>query len=188
MPTRGALPQALIQAGLALLDEEGVEGLTLRRVASRAGVSHAAPAHYFDGLPGLRQAIATRGFQIFLGALRDAVAGQTASPRARLLGMVGAYFDFAAQRYGLFSLMFQEIENPSATLREAALECYGLFSECVAPLAGGRDPLVLESAIWAMAHGYGVLGMNGRADQTHSRPSFEALLDLLIPSDPAAPA
>lgn len=188
MPTRGALPQALGQAGVTLLDEEGVEGLTLRRVASRAGVSHAAPAHYFEGLPGLRQAIATRGFQIFQSALRDATAAPAASPRARLLAVVNAYSDFAARHYGLFSLMFQEIENPSAALREAALESYGLFSECVAPLAGDRDPLVLESAIWAMAHGYGILGMSGRADRTHVAPPFEALLDLLIPCEPAAPA
>ncbi|WP_141215717.1 TetR/AcrR family transcriptional regulator, partial [Hahella sp. CCB-MM4] len=56
---------ALIEAGLSLLIEGGPEGLTLRRAAARAGVSHAAPAHHFNGLPGLQTAIATRAFALF---------------------------------------------------------------------------------------------------------------------------
>ena len=56
---------ALVDAGLALLAIEGLAGLTLRACAARAGVSHAAPAHHFAGLPGLLTAIAARGFGIF---------------------------------------------------------------------------------------------------------------------------
>jgi AcrR family transcriptional regulator len=58
----GNLREALINAGLLLLKEDGLDGLTLRRAAARAGVSHAAPAHHFSGKQGLVAAIAARGF------------------------------------------------------------------------------------------------------------------------------
>ena len=61
----GDLRRALIDAGLALLTEGGTSALTLRGCAARAGVSHAAPAHHFDGLDGLRVAIAEEGFDRF---------------------------------------------------------------------------------------------------------------------------
>ncbi len=65
----GNLREALIDAGLQLLAEGGPSALTLRRAAARAGVSHAAPAHHFDGLTGLLTAIAVRAYQAFSGQM-----------------------------------------------------------------------------------------------------------------------
>jgi DNA-binding transcriptional regulator YbjK len=52
-PHHGNLRAALVSAGIELLEEGGLEALTLRKCAARAGVSHAAPAHHFEGLQGL---------------------------------------------------------------------------------------------------------------------------------------
>ncbi len=60
----GNLREALIVAGIEILKEGGLPALTLRACAARAGVSHAAPAHHFDGLPGLVTAIAANSGQI----------------------------------------------------------------------------------------------------------------------------
>ena len=68
----GNLRNALIEAGIDLLKEGGLPNLTLRKCAALAGVSHAAPAHHFDGLDGLRQAIASEGFSRFRQAMLDA--------------------------------------------------------------------------------------------------------------------
>ena len=54
----GNLREALITAGVGLLNEGGLSALTLRKCAARAGVSHAAPAYHFKGLNGLLTAIA----------------------------------------------------------------------------------------------------------------------------------
>ena len=64
----GDLRQALVAAGIELLDEGGLAALTLRRCAARAGVSHAAPAHHFKGLRGLLTAIVAP-FVGFLAAI-----------------------------------------------------------------------------------------------------------------------
>jgi len=50
----GNLREALIEAGTEILDEDGLEALSLRACAKRAGVSHAAPQHHFGNLEGLR--------------------------------------------------------------------------------------------------------------------------------------
>ena len=67
----GNLKEALVLAGMQILEEEGLAALTLRRCAALAGVSHAAPAHHFDGLKGLRTAIAIRGYAILEQMMTD---------------------------------------------------------------------------------------------------------------------
>jgi len=161
MPTRGELPQALIQAGLALLDEEGTEGLTLRRIAARAGVSHAAPAHHFGGLPGLKVAIATRGFQSFLRDLisaRDSVPDD-ATPFQRLLAVNLAYIRFASSRTGLFRLMFDQLPAQDPELRTVATDSYFVLKSICAPFVDGR-PAGFETAVWALTHGYAAMNLN----------------------------
>src|SRR5215467_776183 len=58
----GDLRAALIRAGLAILAEEGVQALTLRAAARRAGVSHNAPYRHFADKEALLAAIAEEGF------------------------------------------------------------------------------------------------------------------------------
>ena len=59
----GDLKNALIQAGIEILSIEGVKGLSLRRVAKRAGVSHAAPYAHFKDKQALVAAISTEGYK-----------------------------------------------------------------------------------------------------------------------------
>lgn len=61
----GDLREVLVLAGLVILEEEWLSGLTLRKCAARAGVNHAAPAHYSSGLGALKSAIATRAYATF---------------------------------------------------------------------------------------------------------------------------
>ena len=54
--------QRLISSAVALLSTEGVEAVTLRRIARAAGVSHGAPLRHFTGRAELLSAVATEGF------------------------------------------------------------------------------------------------------------------------------
>ena len=58
----GDLRKALLEAGEEELSERGGENFSMRGVAKRAGVSHAAPAHHFRDKAGLLTALAQRGF------------------------------------------------------------------------------------------------------------------------------
>lgn len=162
MPTRGDLPQMLIEAGLAILDEEGAEGLTLRRIAARAGVSHAAPAHHFSGLPGLRTAIATRGFQDFrreLAATRDTQPAD-ADAFQRLLAVNLTYIRFARRHTPLFRLMFDQLPTRDPDLRSVARATYIVLRDHCTPFVRDREAAPFETAVWALTHGFAMLNMD----------------------------
>lgn len=70
----GDLRRALVDEGLALLESQGLAGLSLRAIAARAGVSHAAPKNHFGNLRGLLTAMAAEGFRRHAAAMREATA------------------------------------------------------------------------------------------------------------------
>ena len=184
MPTRGDLPEALVRAGMALLDEDTADALSLRRIAARAGVSHAAPAHHFGGLPGLKAAIATRGFQQFQQHLLDARDSlpADANPFQRLSTVTGAYIRFAANRTSLFQLMFDQIPAANPDLRDTALGSYFLLKELCAPFVDGRPAVAMETAVWSLTHGYAALNLGPPrpADSPVSTSAFVDALRLII--------
>ena len=76
--------EALLAAALDLLEEDGLDKLSLRRVAARVGVSHAAPAHHFPTMRSLQTALATIGFVRFDAAMREARDAASPDPMAQL--------------------------------------------------------------------------------------------------------
>src|SRR5215470_14643305 len=102
----GNLRAALLDAAERELAARGIEGFSLRGVAKRAGVSHAAPAHHFTDANGLLTALAGLGFARFMAAQ---VARQARADKDALSLLVAAgmgYLDFAQAHPALFRLMF----------------------------------------------------------------------------------
>ncbi len=81
----GALREALLSAAEAELSEKGVEACSLRGVAKRAGVSHAAPAHHFVDVRGLLTALAERGFRRFVETQKLAMSQAAPDPVSQLV-------------------------------------------------------------------------------------------------------
>ncbi len=107
----GDLHEQLLNAGEAALGEMPVEKVTLREIARRAGVSHAAPKHHFRSLGHLLAEIAARGYRRFIVALKDGADGAAnQTPEDRLLGMGRAYVQFAGENAAAYSLMFGQRE------------------------------------------------------------------------------
>ncbi len=162
----GNLRPALIEAGLGILIEEGLDKLTLRRCAARAGVSHAAPAHHFDGVAGLRAAIAQEGFRIFRNYMLDARNNAGADPHARLRAICRGYIYFAVDFPDLFELMFNNKVIKDVTSLPAQPDTangYDVLKDSCAPfVAPGTDPVVVESQVWSLVHGFGSLMQTGR--------------------------
>src|SRR3954465_15882324 len=95
----------LIDVGADLVAQEGVQALTLREIARRAGVSHGAPRRYFPTHLELLSAIARDGFTELGARIPAAVAD--GPPRARLAALARVYLDFAVTRRGRYELMFR---------------------------------------------------------------------------------
>src|SRR5947207_11340311 len=98
----GDLRRALMAAAIEAIGEHGPAAVSLRDLARRANVSHAAPAHHFKDKAGLLTAIAVDGYDMLGDALR-ADAGQ-AGP---LLDVGASYVRFALEHPAHFEVMFR---------------------------------------------------------------------------------
>ena len=164
----GNLEAALIEAGLTILARDGFDGLTLRKVAAEAGVSHAAPAHYFGNLEGLLSALASVAFERL--EARGAAAREKAGgdPAAHVRGHMAAYLAFAREETGLFRLMFaaDKLDWRNERLACASRRAYQELELAAAALsdelgikdASGR--VEIEQLIWSVAHGYAKLALD----------------------------
>lgn len=162
----GDLRRALLDAAIALIEKRGVAALSLREVARRAGVSHAAPAHHFGDLRGLHRAIAEEGF----AALRDhmlAAARGVSDPAEALRRFGIAYVDFAVRNPGRFRAMFHPLvaDRGDASLAGAADAAFdvllsGLRALQPAPALGRRALAEHALAAWAPMHGLAALAVD----------------------------
>jgi AcrR family transcriptional regulator len=163
----GDLRQALVEASSDLVARHGAVALTLRAVAARLGVSHAAPRHHFKDQPELLAAVAARGFERFADALGEAAARQT-DPVARLEATGIAYVRFALAEPELFRLMFGRGQTAlTPELLAASARAFDvLVAEARGALAGtgaGTDRLELVTTTsWSVVHGLATLLLDRR--------------------------
>jgi len=158
----GDLRNALIQAGIEILHEEGIHALTLRKCAARADVSHAAPAYHFAGISGLLYAIAEHAFDIFAQTLIADLSDPKLNDLQRLQAAAHGYIKFGTQNPGLLKVIFlphaDAVTEIIPPLEER--EAFQVFLAAARPFQPeGADPMVLIAQLWAHAHGYTALGL-----------------------------
>lgn len=185
----GDLRRALIEAGIAILETDGLAGLSLRKCAARAGVSHAAPAHHFDGLHGLRSAIAAQGFARFEARMRAHADAAPDTPHDQLKAIMRGYIAFAQAEPALFDLIFSFRSSPPAAreMNQQVEGSYLLLREKCAPFqTPDADIKVLETQIWSLVHGYAQLRLTGRfqPEMGYDIDAFLAFVDHLTPTAP----
>src|SRR5260370_31479327 len=90
----GDLRNALIQAGLEMLSESGAAALDLRKVARRAGVSHAAPYRHFADRQALIAAINEEGIHRLAGRIRSTLREAPGDAVEQLDALARAYLPF----------------------------------------------------------------------------------------------
>ena len=158
----GDLRNALLQAAVALLEEQGLDALSLRAVAARAGVSHAAPAHHFPTLKSLLTAVAIDAFERFTKAMRDERGKAAPDPRAQLSAIGDGYVHFATGNPQAFRLMFSpsRLDWAYPNFHEAGRAAYQQLEEACAPVAELRGETTpeerksIERMVWSCVHGY----------------------------------
>lgn len=183
----GDLRAALLSAAEAELAARGIEGFSLRAVAKRAGVSHAAPAHHFGDTPGLLTALAAEGFRRFLAVQHAREAQATADPQAQLVAAGLGYLDFALSRPALFRLMFGS-SRPDFAAEDLASAADAAYRHLVAQVvACGGTPRDDVAAVWGLAHGLADLVAAGRMHPLQALPpgardaAFAAMLRRVVP-------
>jgi AcrR family transcriptional regulator len=184
----GDLRQTLVVQALGLLEEGGIEGLSLRKIAARAGVSHAAPDHHFPTLRHLLNGLATEGFRRFGASMRSEMQASPPAPAEQLRAATRGYLNFAVGQPHLFRLMFSadRLDWSDAELGAAATGSRGLLSEICRPVAAIRGVdtpegrASIEQLVWSQIHGYSHLVIDGKFPLGEEGPCEPpaALLDL----------
>lgn len=168
------LRQALLDGAVEAIQSEGMRAFSLRGLAARLGVSHAAPYRHFASKEALVATLLLEGhkrLRLDLIAARDACRGKAAD---KLLALHRAYLDFARQFPAYLSIMFSR-EGVAAELSLSHeevpdLEQYGSFSvlenavrDCQAEgaLDAQADTAALTLLVWAEAHGLALLQTEG---------------------------
>ena len=161
----GDLRNALIQAGLELLAGGGAQELDLRKVARRAGVSHAAPYRHFADKQALVAAINEEGFHLLAERIRSSLREVSDEPVEQLLGVALAYVRFAQENPWLMREMFSGITIERETfesLHTASKSVYRLYAEVIrsgqerGKIVDG-DPTALAGVLWSVLHGLAML-------------------------------
>jgi AcrR family transcriptional regulator len=159
----GELRAAAIAAAVAEVEEVGISAASMRGIARRAGVTHAALAHHFVDKTGLFTAVAAEGFRRMAAAIRPAASGELGF----LTGGV-EYVRFALENRGFYEVVFRpslcDQDDPefTAARSEAFDVLYGsarhsLISMRDADTVTESDVASLVIAGWSMSHGYATL-------------------------------
>jgi AcrR family transcriptional regulator len=189
----GNLRAVLVDTAVELARSTGPDGVVLREVARRAGVSHNAAYRHFDDRAALLAEVSDRAYDELEQVMRDRIAAvQETDPvdrgTARLRETGRAYVEFALTEPGLFATAFTS--SAGADAHAAAEELTGpylvlntVLDELVA--AGALPPERRQGAdvgCWAMVHGFAELVGTGplRDVPPEGRAALlESILDLV---------
>lgn len=111
----GNLRQALIDAGIRFINENGEDALSLRKVAAECDVSHAAPYAHFKDKDELLDAMKKSVTDKFTVELEDAVKDMESADEA-LIAMGRAYISFFSRNPDYFMFLFGK-QNIAAHLQ-----------------------------------------------------------------------
>jgi AcrR family transcriptional regulator len=158
----GDLKNSLVQAGIEILAEDGVDGLSLRKAAQRAGVSHSAPYAHFADKQDLIAAISTEGFRLLLERLGTLIDANAADPSAQLVEVAWAYVQFAMENRALFKTMFSGILEKEEAYPEFVSFSHQSYLKLVELVRGCQQAGLLRPgseerlalSLWSLVHGF----------------------------------
>jgi AcrR family transcriptional regulator len=166
----GDLRNGLLEAARLILEEESLAALTLRAVARRAGVSHAAPYRHFPNHEALLVELAIEGFDELRESLAEA-AKVPGSESDRIAHIGAAYMRFVAARPALARLMFGgQLPNRDQ------FPALGLKADAIGTQIGSAmsDP-ALGLAVWSSVHGLAMLVLENVIDLGQRRSGLHVL-------------
>ena len=166
----GDLRQALIDGAIALIMEQDVSSLSLREVARRVGVSHAAPYRHFQDKEALLAAVAEEGFIGLTEAMNRDIEQTADDPLERLKAAGVAYVQFAIAHPSHYRVMFGRYQGKQAPHPEQAKAGWQAFQVLLKVIEAGQtagalrtgETMQLAWVAWSTVHGLSILLIDGR--------------------------
>jgi len=165
----GNLRRALLDEALATIRAEGVEGVTLRDIGARLGVSRTALYRHFADKRALLAAVATEGFRMLRERLVAAwEEGNRGDDAFHAMGV--AYVQFAVDNPSHYRVMFGGFVDAQARDPELGTEARGAFQALVDAVVAlqrdgvflAEDAVLMSTHTWALVHGVAMLAIDGQ--------------------------
>lgn len=177
--------QALMAAARDLLLEQGLTGLSMRKVGAKCGISAAAIYRHFADKDALLASLVSAAFSRFMGYLTVSLSAST--PLARFNAMGRQYFTFAREQPAYYQLVFMTncselgFERLDAATRERAQGTFQLLVDRVTECqeAGVFQPGAAQTQAayaWSSLHGVASLYLTGNIDEAQFETLIEAQL------------
>jgi AcrR family transcriptional regulator len=163
----GDLRRAVLSEAITLIEERGHTDFTLREIARRIGVSHAAPYRHFADIRALMTELSTVAAMELTGRIEEALATAEDDLRARFLAAGFAYVRYALEHPASFLAMYSDaVDKDDPRVREATGRNLGILLRFVEEAQRAQafppgDPMALARPIWAMHHGLATLAAAG---------------------------
>lgn len=165
------LKTRLTEAASQLLDEAGPTKLSLREVARRAGVSHAAPYNHFANKEAMLATLAVAGWRELDQSMADAQEMADPDPLQQLVATGLGYLRYAFRRPAAYKLMMQRQFNAPEALSDSLSDCsraaYDRLLDALRALRTDRGQATDDEAVegdglimWALVHGMAGLSID----------------------------
>jgi AcrR family transcriptional regulator len=118
VPRAGLSTAVVVDAAAALADEDGLEALTLARIAASVGVRTPSLYNHVSGLEDVRRRLALRGLAELGAAMRDAAVGRARDDA--LIAMAHAYRAYATRHPGRYAATQRAPSADDPELTEAS--------------------------------------------------------------------
>lgn len=187
----GNLRTALIAAALSLIMDKGMDAVTIREVASKAGVSHTAPYRHFTDKSALMAAVAKEGFDLMVAQMRQRMAAHPDDPLLQFKYCGIGYIEFALAHPAHYRVMFGPCKDKSRASEElkksAATSFQTLLNAIAACQAQGLvhdgDLMAMALAAWSMVHGFSMLLIEQLLQETSTfQQKLPAMVDVVVDS------
>lgn len=186
----GDLHSSLLQAAMELITEAGIDGLSMRKLADRVGVSRTAPYHHFRDKQALLSALALQGFSEYSQQIDAVMTDSNLDAEQRLTAFVRTYLRFALDNPQAYNLMFGQAVwksgQPSEALHAEAYATFRSFVDLVerwqaeGVLPAGCEALRFTQVIWSTLHGLCRLVIDGVYVESDSIDAISETLLLLL--------
>lgn len=184
----GNLRDALLDAAFELLDQDGVDGVTIRAVARSLGVAHSAPANHFKTRKDLLTALATRSFEQLTSAIQNGLQQGLEDRRERLKVFADTVIAYGLNHPNRYRLLWRRdclaVDDPDLLAQMDALyePLIHLFEQ--SDQKEQRSAETSGIALWSMVHGYVSLRLDGNLvplnDEVSGEPRERAIIDALF--------
>ncbi len=169
------LKQTLLDTAVIILNEEGHKGLTLRKLAAKAGVSHSAPYRHFSSKEEIIATLMLEGHRRLRLTLNTAREKTPGTSSAKLLALGRAYLEFAKINREYLAIMFSkeglaasmELGSKLEHVTMSDYDSFGVLEAAVldcqieGSLDSKADTGAMSLHIWSGVHGLAVLRNEG---------------------------